>query len=536
MPSIAEAIARNQQRISQGGITGADNSPAAPSPSVAAPPEQIPNLPSRGVWPANMILGSDVADQSQVFQKNAVRSRSFPFPPASGPISKTTTVVQTSGGGGTSIELETNNIPNPSQDTLNLIAGSNITLNATPGGGVEIAATSGTDGLIHGETPWESDPSFVSVQDDFTGVINNTATNGVIQSEQPWAAVLATSGSFGWTSAFPCLGSLKLINNGTSSEASFIQLGNAFAGSSSPSVAYPVCDYSNWKMVWVFDLSKADNTNTTDAGWSWTQVSFYLGFSNYGLLNANPGISSIPRPQYFVGLRYDTDATAPAINDTQFVFEAVTNFNVTSATRANLNTQGNTSATGISAVEGHQYRFEMLSTTAGSVQMTLTDGTAGITYSATLTVPQFTQVSSDNSIFGQTASSTLTKVSLKNASAVNQICPFGPGSKFTLAGITLSGFTGNNGTWVCVGGGGGSANNQFYFRGGQFTAASTVTVNGTCAGYPAFLPYCAFGNDSNVTTPTANSKGVALDFFSFIWNPGVGGGTGTPNPLKARYF
>lgn len=534
MPSIAEAIARNQQRISQGGITGADNSPAAPSPSVAAPPEQIPNLPSRGVWPANMILGSDVADQSQVFQKNAVRSRSFPFPPASGPISKTTTVVQTSGGGGTSIELETNNIPNPSQNILNLIAGANITLNATVGGGVEIAAISGTDGLIHGEVPWESDPSFVLLRDDFAGVIN-TASTSPLQSELPWSYVNANAITFAsWPTAFPMLGGIHVVNVGTTSEASFYQLGNAFAGSSSPSVAWPLFDYPNWRMTWVFQLGKAYNTNITDAAWNWAQVSFYLGLANYVLVNGAPTISTVPRPQYFVGLRYDTDTTSPSIGDTQFVFEAVSNSTITTISRSNLNTQGNTSATGITAVEGHEYRFEMQSA-AGSVTMTLTDGTAGTTYSATLAIPQFTQVSSNNSIFGQTSGSTTTEVLLKNTGNSNLGCPFGPGSQVTIAGITRAGFTGNNGKWTVIGGGGGSAYNAFYFSGGQFTAGSTVTVNGTVEGYPAFLPCFTFGNDTSAT-PVANSKGVVLDFFSFIWNPGVGGDTGTPNSSKARYF
>lgn len=392
-----------------------------------------------------------------------------------------------------------------------------------------------TDGLIHGETPWESDPSFVLLRDDFAGVINTAATSP-LQSELPWSYVNANAITFAsWPTAFPMLGGVRVVNAGTTSESSFYQLGNAFAGSSGPSVVWPLFDYPNWRMTWVFQLGKAYNTNVTDVAWSWTQVSFYLGLANYVLVNGSPVISTVPRPQYFVGLRYDTDTTSPSIGDTQFVFEAVSNSTITTISRANLNTQGNTSATGITAVEGHEYRFEMQSTAAGSVTMTLTDGTAGTTYSATLAVPQFTQVSSNNSIFGQTSGSTTTEVLLKNTGNSNLSCPFGPGSQVTIAGITRAGFTGNNGKWTIIGGGGGSAYNAFYFSGGQFTAGSTVTVNGIVTGNPAFLPCFTFGNDTSAS-PVANSKGVVLDFFSFIWNPGVGGGTGTPNPLKARYF
>jgi hypothetical protein len=57
----------------------------------------------------------------------------------------------------------------------------------------------------------------------------------------------------------------------------------------------------------------------------------------------------------------------------------------------------------------------------------------------------------------------------------------------------------------------------------------------TLSCYPAMLPYLAFGNDSSAS-PVQNSKALAVDFFGFAWNPAVGGGTGTPNPAKARYW
>jgi hypothetical protein len=46
----------------------------------------------------------------------------------------------------------------------------------------------------------------------------------------------------------------------------------------------------------------------------------------------------------------------------------------------------------------------------------------------------------------------------------------------------------------------------------------------------------SFGNTNQNPTPVANRNGFWLDYFSFIWNPGVNGGTGTANANKSRYF
>ena len=102
--------------------------------------------------------------------------------------------------------------------------------------------------------------------------------------------------------------------------------------------------------------------------------------------------------------------------------------------------------------------------------------------------------------------------------------------------MTISGCTGSftpfNGTLVAVGGASTSWIN--YLMSGTVAFAS-VTGTPVCSCYPAMLPYLAFGNDTSAS-PVANSKAVTIDFFGFVWNPGVGGGSGTPNPVLPRYF
>jgi hypothetical protein len=536
MPSIKDAVQKNQNLIKAGANLVSEFS-EVPQVQKPLPPTPVTGLPVRGVYNPNQILAPDFLNNTTAM-RTGVNLRSATFPPQQQESTVTKTVVQETQASAVSsaLTIKVNNLLAPLQTLINFLSTSSVAVAVDANGNLTFTASATGDGLIHGDSIWEIDPACVYLRDDFVSILD--ITNTALFSENAWQVITPTTGVFAWPSAFPCLGGLKFINAGTSAESSFMQLGNQFtsAAASTPSCMWPLMDFPDWKMIWVFELAKADNTATTDAVFNWAQVSFYLGLANYGILGTTPTISTVPRPQFFVGLRYDTDTTSPSIGDTEFVFEAVSNQNATSATRANLNAQGNTSSTGISAVEGHQYRFEMLCTSKNSVQMTLIDGTAGTSYVATLTVPSFSLTSDNISVFGQSSSSTLTLIKLENSSAANIAAPFGPGSVVTLSGITRSGYTGNNGTWTCVGGGGGSASNQWYFRGGEFTAGSTVTLTGcTCAGNIALGPSFTFGNDTS-SSPVANSKGVSIDFFSFAWNPGVGGGTGTPNPLKARYW
>jgi hypothetical protein len=98
--------------------------------------------------------------------------------------------------------------------------------------------------------------------------------------------------------------------------------------------------------------------------------------------------------------------------------------------------------------------------------------------------------------------------------------------------VTISGFTSvYNGTFPINRAGGST---QFLLNNPLATGISQPTT-ATISGYPAWIPVWWFGND-DTASPTANSITWYIDFFGFIWNPGVGGGTGTPNATKSRYF
>lgn len=97
MPSLAEAIASNNQRIA--GL----NTPRQfvdPQSMVTPPnpPQDAPaglGLPQRGIFSANLVLASDRSDSSRVFRGNGMRSPVFPFSPTPQLAATTPTVITT---------------------------------------------------------------------------------------------------------------------------------------------------------------------------------------------------------------------------------------------------------------------------------------------------------------------------------------------------------------------------------------------------------------------------------------------------------
>lgn len=221
-------------------------------------------------------------------------------------------------------------------------------------------------------------------------------------------------------------------------------------------------------------------------------------------------------------------ATGPQLNDTQFVFESVCN-SIGIAGNSRINIQGNTALTGITPTEGHFYRLEIECTSVGAVALTLTDsvrtaGTGVVTavaqFSAPLVVPKFSATNiayqaGDGAAFIENAGTSAT--------------PFSGGSLITIAGTGAMGIDGPQ--CVLSASQSGLTLNFYSAQTYSFTDVSAATVTG----YPAAYPYFVFGNDTNASPSAANSKGVALDFVAFAWNPGIGG-TATPSDSLSRYF
>jgi len=373
------------------------------------------------------------------------------------------------------------------------------------------------DSLVHGDAIWESDSGYVSMRDDFLFVSGSgNAINAPFSSELPWYFSGPNASQF--SGAVPNLGNFLIPNNATANGAALLTPVGPQSGASSYDL-WPLLDYPPWKLTWVFTVGRPYYFNVgslPSVAFSFAKTSLYIGLGANPLSSPFSTGSTPPRPPFFVGLRFDTDTTAPTISDTAFVFESVSNNNGTISTARN-NTQGTTSSTSIVPTEGTAYRMEILCTTAGHVTMTLFNGSTSAT--ATMAVPTWLTNGTNNF-----SSSNGVGVAGTVLSGTTASVPVGSGSKFTIAG-TSSVFDGS----YVASGIGNATNINFLFAGSHSSSGGTVSGN------PALVPYCAFGNDTTAT-PTANSKALLVDFFSFVWNPGVGGGTGVPNSKKSRYF
>ena len=516
MASIQDAVNKNVQRYAAGGEPGTAPQPPA-TPLISTPPQDMPlggGLPQRGTIPISSVNPADINDSNRMFRGQGSRSTVYPYPnrPAiSSATSSVQAVTAAVSPATAALLIQVNGAPTPVQDILDLIAGSGINLTPDATGGITIDSTSAGDGLIHGDAIWEIDPAYVLMRDDFINTSPAAGSLTSFTSEIPWFAIGVGSSGFVGGGPLPQEGLLLLDNNGTANNMSAIlpqiQAQPAQFG-------WPLLDYPGWKIIWEFEVGRLAAVSP-GASFSWAQVSTYIGLANYPGLSGNLVITNSPRPPYFLGLRYDTDTTSPAISDTQFVFEYVMNPTATPATR--INTQGTVVATGIHPTEGNSYRLEISCTIAGSVTLLLTDGTTSFT--TTMAVTQF----STNNAPGITSSNTGMIIASYTVSP-----PWAAGSIFTIAGGSKADI---NGTWTMRPGTINPSVAVWYF-----TSASSGSDTGAITTvYPAMVPFVSFGNDSQAT-PVAGTKGLGIDYFGFVWNPGVGGGTGTPNSLLARYF
>lgn len=81
MPSIKDAVQRNQMRYEMGGRPG--EAPPPPSTPTFTPQHDLPMMcPQRGMFPANVVLASDRSDSSREYRGAGARSATFPFPNA----------------------------------------------------------------------------------------------------------------------------------------------------------------------------------------------------------------------------------------------------------------------------------------------------------------------------------------------------------------------------------------------------------------------------------------------------------------------
>lgn len=533
MTTILQGIERNMKRIAQGGGSSVPNSePQTPS-ILPDPPDQIPSLPNRGPWPSQFSLNTDFTQYSATFQKNTVRSRTFPVPPNTN-TQKTTTIVQAASiAPSASIEFETNNSPNPNQTKLNLLAGTDITLKSDVNGGVTITASgSGFEpNLAIGDVfvNWpQTDPASVIIVDDFMGAAGATSiavspTNGSIGT-LPWVSPNAfnTTGLGLVAGSFPNLGWMVWENNTVASTAYGLFPATTAGSDGTNGASWALFDVTGWKLTWIF---KWDNDRAATAPFSTAKKAFYIGLvgSSYWNAMATP----VSRPDVFFGLRFDTSATSPSISDSFFTFEAVVNS--TFSTFARHNTQGTTKVTNVAPVAGVTHRLDITCTVLGVITMTL-DGSA--TNSLTVTVSQLVSSPTGTSLTGSAANNVATFV-VGTTSSGWASPQFAVGSK-----ITVAGFTGPtaalNGPQVIDRILGSGAFPQIHCNISTASVTSQSTA-GSITGYPGVVPCISFGND-DTAAPTENTS-IWIDRFEFVYNPQLAADfSATADPTKSRYF
>lgn len=319
MPSKIE---QNRQKLLQGidaGILTPTETPQKPNPSGLPGPGDTKNPAStpflRAAIPAGFQLGTDTF---RAFQKNTLPGVRIAPLPASldkniGASAKSQIIVQQTTSSG--LLLEVNNVKTPSQTIANF-KGSGISFDAF--GGIIFTASTG-DGLTHGTLPWEYDPSFFLLREDFTGV-SESSTNSVAVNVAlgQWAlngnASSTISGiAFG---APPNLGYIWSADNGTRNSGVFLTP-NMYAAEDRFSTGAP-----SSLLMW----SGSGMALMENPGW---QATFVFGFNNCrgvgAFSNANMnayiglfGITMYPqitnattssnRPDQFIGVRFDTYA------------------------------------------------------------------------------------------------------------------------------------------------------------------------------------------------------------------------------------
>lgn len=179
-----------------------------------------------------------------------------------------------------------------------------------------------TDGLTHGDPIWEHDSAYVELRDDFIPSFGNalgaTGTSNMGVGELGWSFI--GGGAVGIANqsggAPPYIGQLSWDATGSSNNFASILL-NAW---NTPSRvqntvvnmnSFALLENPGWKLTWVF---KWDGAASSISGFDATQKSMYVGLSGSAVANfANGGALISPRPDVFIGLRYDTSVTPGAL-------------------------------------------------------------------------------------------------------------------------------------------------------------------------------------------------------------------------------
>jgi hypothetical protein len=401
------------------------------------------------------------------------------------------------------------------------------------------AAAATTDGLVHGDAISELDAGYFWQRDEF-----DTFTT------VPAPINAAGAGRLGWSPyinpfSFKNFGSglVPPIFNGIQCQFQSINTAQSTHGMvlpiqqpiGEPAAMWPLADYPTWKATFVFTPCQFGQgyASGSDFSLSYGLTRLYIGFAS--AFNDANGTNSTSRPFCFMGLRFDTDTTAPSIADTTFHFECVSNLIADNTTGVGNNLQGNVFNTGIAPTENVAYRLDMECVTAGQIIFTLS-GNGVTTGPQTLNVPLYTfpggTINVNSITFSGNTNYPTMRFNVGGLAPNRGGCVWGSGSIIAVSGITGA-LAPYNGTYTVLLG----QNDGFITKDSTVHGAGLVGTAGTAvtSGRPAFLP-CWLMATNNLTSAITINMALRANYYGFVWNTGIGNPSATTNSLQARYW
>ena len=444
---------------------------------------------------------------------------------------------------------------------------------------------------------WESDPAYIILRDDFVGFFSNgAATIAPTIGQLGWASVF-TSGAIAQNKYYVA-GNMGVLQMGpsstTSSNGYSITLGGTDSVNTS-TMGFPLAYVAGWQAEFVFrwpkfatqsaanpttaarlyigfasaagvnnsnqistprpagfiglrydtdpqvwTLSAAGNaaggvttyTGTitfalTDAlvGQSFTVAGFVAHPGNNGtfVCTANTTTSITLNNAAGVAETQAATATGTPFSDSTYNFEVVQNGTIGS------NIQGTVINSGVS-IDNNWHRFRMRSLVPGTVLFSIDGGAE-----SSIAVGVQTLTAGSNSGQGLQFTQELHSGGLQTTDMTQNGIYFTGGSACPGTPLTLAGLSGSaallalNGTWNVI---------EFENVAAVYFDTSSISSNtggtsstGTATFYNAFSPFIMLMND---TSGSGAVKRIMIDFFSFVWNPGLSTAGGTPLATNPR--
>ena len=479
--------------------------------------------------------------------------------------------------------------------TVQWQAGANGQISATAAAAVGDGLTHLEPNISAGS--WESDPAYIILRDDFIGFFDNLGLpQPPTIGQLGWAQLNGASGGGGLRGASYYtagnMGILKMSSNSSTAGVGTSVMLSPSDTSATATQGFPLTYVGGWQAEFVFRYPKFISAAVSNPA---TKLRLYIGFASSPTVAETSTIFA-PRPASFIGLRYDTDpnvwtlsaaanaaggntvytgtftnvptnalygqsftvagfvahtvnngtfvcvansttsitlanasgvaetqaatATGAAFSDTGYVFEATQNGHIGS------NIQGLTASTGV-AIDNNWHRFRMRSLVAGTILMSLDGGTES---SFTIGAQTLTAGSGSSQYlsFFQALNSGGFQVTELTQPISTGMSPC-PGTPVTIAGVSGGTLGAFNGTWNNVES---QPESTLYFDTSTISSnAGGNSTAGTAQFFNAFAPFMMMMNDS---TSGNAAKSVYIDFFSFVWNPGLSTAGGTPAATNPR--